>query len=129
MINSYDFDGVITTGNFELVNDGQTVVVTGRCFDESEIVYSKLAELDAHNVPVFFNPASLAVRGTDTMASRVCSALHKASVLNKLSQCDQVTHYEDDPVQFEIIESETKNTHRLPPKLVLVPGFVEPLVD
>lgn len=123
MILSYDFDGVVSTGDFLLKNDGKTVIVTGRCFDESPIVYNKLAEFRIdRTIPVFFNPIPLERRGTDTIFSRTMSAIHKAHVLGRLRSYDEVTHYEDDPLQLSHIEDGGRSDIIL----VLVPGFVEP---
>lgn len=102
-INSFDFDGTLTTGRFTPIV-GVDVVVTGRCFNESKYVNDKLTELGADGIAVFFNTLHLNVRGDKTESARIKSAIHKVEVLTKLLANNTVTHYEDDPIQIEIIK-------------------------
>lgn len=100
---SYDFDGVITTGNYSHTHDQFSVVITGRCIDEYKYVYRILAE-NKMMLPVYFNPISYSKRGDHTYKSRLLSGKHKARILKTLSKNFKIAHYEDDPLQIEIIK-------------------------
>lgn len=101
-INSYDFDGTLTTGLFSPVV-GVDIVLTGRTFNESEYVHTRLEEMGIGKIAVFFNYLHIDIRGDHSESARRKSALHKVDVLTKLSANHSVTHFEDDPIQIEVI--------------------------
>lgn len=101
-LNSYDFDGTLTTGDFH-PKVGVDIVLTGRCYSEAEYVYDKLKDLEIRGIAVFFNPLSLDIRGNHCEEARVKSAIHKVNVLTTLAANHDVTHYDDDPIQIKII--------------------------
>ncbi len=99
-MNMFDFDGVVSIGLCPTASD---VIVTGRGFDECEIVYNKLQELlgDKSNwPPIFFN---MKLKGQGR--TRKDSANHKIDILIRLIENGhQVeTIFEDDPEQLEIL--------------------------
>lgn len=101
-MNMFDFDGVVSIGLCPAVGD---VVVTGRGFDECEIVYAKLKELlgvsQSVKIPVFFNTKLKSQNRT-----RLDSARHKVETLSRLLSAGNriETIFEDDPVQFEYMK-------------------------
>lgn len=104
---SYDFDGTLTTGRFN-PDPKSSIILTGRCIDECHIVYKKCKELNLPDLPIFFNPLILEMRGDYCEEARIKSAYHKVKVLNDLSEIYNVTHFEDDPIQISIISSMCK---------------------
>ena len=101
-IYAYDFDGVVSIGVTPR-NEGD-VIITGRCEEEAEYVYSVLEERGIKN-KVYFNPMTLEDRGNHTLKSRRYSGKHKAKTIQKLSaKAIHVTRFfEDDRVQAKIV--------------------------
>lgn len=108
-MNCFDFDGVICE-SFDseplIMPDEWDVIITGRCFDESDLVLKYLQEHGIFNA-VYFNPVTLNHRGNHTERSRTLAALHKISILEALlvnnSSIDKF--FEDDPLQYELIKT------------------------
>lgn len=101
---SYDIDGVIYNGpNRPSLRPGTDydVIITGRSIDEINETYDFLMSKRITNV-VFFNQIPFNEKTRDT------SGHHKAKTINLYNQtsslCRIVIHYEDDPVQAEIIQ-------------------------
>ena len=119
-MNVFDFDGVVSTGNYS--PQSNDVIVTGRCFDECEVVYSYLQENNLSGVAVFFNPISISFRGDHTIGARTISGLHKTDVIDKLRKngCFIDKIYEDDPLQAKLILNSFPNL-----ELILVEKSVE----
>jgi hypothetical protein len=104
MINSWDFDGVISIGIYPGPDD---IIITGRCLDEASGVEAWLKERGIKN-KVYFNPMFLVERGNHTIESRIFSGKHKANVLAQLYYTNGKEiqyHFEDDPIQIEIIRN------------------------
>lgn len=101
-INSFDYDGTLTTGAFAPVV-GQDIILTGRCYNEAAQVFAGLSKLGIENIPIFFNPMHYSIRGDFTEEARLKSATHKVKVLSELAKHHDVTHWDDDPVQIEYI--------------------------
>lgn len=103
MINSFDFDGVIYMGKGRSgVSPGpDDLIITGRSFEESPFVLSWLNDHGIKN-QVFFNPLH------EKDKTRLSSGEHKARILNGLHNngVDFHLHFEDDPIQKEVIERE-----------------------
>lgn len=95
-MNSFDIDGVISIGIYPGPND---IIITGRSFQESEETYAMLRFRGIKNT-VYFNPIAFDDK------TRLTSAKHKVNIINKLNP---EKHFEDDPVQWEVIETECKN--------------------
>ncbi|MFK0573770.1 hypothetical protein [Endozoicomonas sp.] len=99
-VNSFDIDGVIYLGEHRGVYPGPgDIIITGRSIEEA---FDTLAMLNSRNItnPVFFNPLGFADK------TRESSGTHKASVLAMLltSGFNVGIHFEDDPLQKQIIE-------------------------
>lgn len=103
VIRSYDFDGTLTTGQFSPKVD-LDIVLTGRTFNEAKYVNAEITKLGCEGIAVFFNPLSIKVRGNGTTESRTVSAMHKIDILTKLSATHDVTHYDDDELQLNLIK-------------------------
>ena len=101
MINSYDIDGVIYMGSEHLgVTPGENdVIITGRSFEEAPETSQMLSERKIRN-KVYYNPQTF---GNKTRES---SGLHKATILTNLISEGVIIgiHFEDDPIQAEIIQ-------------------------
>jgi hypothetical protein len=102
-MNVFDFDGVVSIGLCPTAFD---VIITGRGFDECEIVYNKLQNLlgePANWPPIYFN-MKLKSQGR----TREDSGRHKAkTILQLLQSGHQIeTIFEDDPQQFAVIAKE-----------------------
>lgn len=101
MINSYDIDGVIYMGSEYLgVTPGEDdVIVTGRSFEEAPETSQMLSERGIGN-KVHYNPR------TFNNKTRESSGLHKATTLARLISGGEIIgiHFEDDPIQAEIIQ-------------------------
>lgn len=102
-VNSYDYDGTLTTGAFAPVV-GQDIILTGRCYNEAKQVFDGLKKLGIENIPIFFNPMHYSVRGDFTEEARLKSAAHKVDILSKLSVDYDVTHWDDDHIQLAYIQ-------------------------
>jgi len=99
-ISTFDIDGVIwlpppLRGIMPEEND---IIITGRSHEESEETYEYLNSRGIFN-EVYFNPL------TFNEKSRQSSGVHKSRVLKTLlsSGFDIGCHFEDDPVQAQII--------------------------
>lgn len=103
MINSYDIDGVINMGNYVGLRPGRNdIIITGRSvLDEHDYTWEWLKKNDISN-RVIFNPVSFKDK------TREGSGHHKAKSLNHLLDIgyDIGLHFEDDPIQADIIERE-----------------------
>lgn len=107
LINAFDFDGVVSLG----IHPGpEDIIITGRAIDEVEEVYAYL-NLFKILVPVYFNPITKENRGTGSIEARTCSAKHKSNIVSLLERNGVCIHnfFEDDPVQWEIIEKDHPN--------------------
>lgn len=101
---SYDIDGVLYNGpNSPSLRPGtnQDVIITGRSIDEKTETYEFLDSRKITNL-VFFNYTPFDKKTRDG------SGKHKADIIN-FYNCTSgtnriVIHYEDDPVQAEIIQ-------------------------
>lgn len=113
-LHSFDFDGTLSSDSSiqslysKLVTDKEFVcILTGRCLDESYIVNDKLSQFGLYSprVPVYFNPAPLEVRGNYNEGSRKSSGYHKLAMIKQfLKYYDRVFHYDDDPLQLNIVK-------------------------
>jgi predicted transcriptional regulator len=102
-INAFDFDGVVSLG----INPGKTdIIITGRCLDESSIVYEILNNRGIYNQIYFNQSMSTLERGTGTIESRVISGKHKVRTLEMLinNGYEIELFFEDDPIQSAIIK-------------------------
>lgn len=95
-MNSFDIDGVITVGLFPGPND---VIITGRSYEEEPETLRMLHAKGIFN-KVFFNPLPFNAK------TRKTSGLHKAGIIQELNIA---IHFEDDPIQWEIIERDCPN--------------------
>lgn len=103
-INSYDLDGVIYMGpnHVGLIPGPDDVIITGRSYEEEPETEYFLNSRGIHNV-VYYNPLRFAEK------TRESSGHHKATtLLTLLGMGFEVgIHYEDDPIQAEIIRQFT----------------------
>lgn len=100
VINTFDIDGVIHMGQGRCgLRPGPCdIIITGRCEEERPETKRFLERFNIFN-PVFFNDIDFDLK------TRELSGHHKAETLLKL-QVDGFNiqfHYEDDPVQADII--------------------------
>ncbi len=97
-INGFDCDGVITVGIHPGPND---IIITGRSFEEHIETFDMLRNKGIHN-DVYFNPLPYEKKTRET------SGQHKATVLTHLKKTGVIIEnfFEDDPIQWEIIERE-----------------------
>jgi len=102
-MNSYDIDGVIYLGEGRkgLLPRDEDVIITGRSFEEEDETQAQFVVL---GIPlmcdVWFAPWEKSHK------TRRLSGLHKANTLNRLiggSGYNIQIHFEDDPVQADII--------------------------
>lgn len=98
-INGFDVDGVITLGIRPGPDD---VIITGRSYVMAHETLKMLSEMGIHN-PVYFNPEHR------TESTREQSGRWKALVLHKLKAVTKF--FEDDPIQWEIIQRECPNVN------------------
>ena len=100
-VNSFDIDGVIwlPAPYRGLKPEPQDVIITGRSIEERPETERFLASRGIANT-VHFNPAPFQAK------TRASSGAHKASVLRALlaSGVHVGIHFEDDPVQAQIIQ-------------------------
>lgn len=103
-INMYDFDGVVSIGVHP--SSKEDVIVTGRCRDESEIVYKMLESRGITNA-VYFNPLTFQARGNHNEFSRKHSGVHKSNIISmfKKANVKVKAFFEDDQLQAAIIKS------------------------
>lgn len=93
-MNSFDLDGVITVGIRPSADD---VIITGRSFEEEPETTAYLNSIGVRN-KVYYNPEVFDKK------TRVSSGYHKAATLLQLGIR---RHFEDDPVQAEVIRQNT----------------------
>ena len=95
-MNVFDCDGAITVGIYPSKND---IIITGRSYEEKPETVKMLKRKGIDNT-VFFNPLSFKSK------TRKSSGEHKAITLNILKErgIDIELMFEDDPIQWEIIE-------------------------
>lgn len=99
MANSFDIDGVIYMGEYGGVYPGPSdIIITGRSFEE-EVATKQMLEKKGITNPVFFNKLPF------DQKTRESSGEHKAKVLNFIKDQGGVIelHFEDDPIQAEVI--------------------------
>ena len=103
VVNMYDFDGVTSEGVI-FPQTEHDVIITGRTFQESKVVYDKMAELKISNA-VYFNPIHYKDRGDHTVAARKSSGNHKANIISllKANGVNIGRFWEDDKIQADII--------------------------
>lgn len=103
VINTYDIDGVIWLG-YDIPGIDprpQDFIITGRSFEEEHETRCMLASRNIVS-EVFFNPLKFEEKTRET------SGVHKAETLKFLIGVigwDIGCHFEDDPVQADIIDS------------------------
>ena len=98
MINSFDIDGVIyNDGQLGVCPGPNDIIITGRSYDERVETLEFLHSREIYNT-VYFHLVSFVNK------TREKSGHHKAEVLKE--RTDVLYHYEDDPVQADIIEKE-----------------------
>lgn len=99
-MNVFDFDGVVSIGLMPLPGD---VIITGRGYDEAEVVFSELRNKlpYANFIPVYFNPKTK-INGR----TRDDSGNWKAFMILELIRhgAEISTIFEDDEEQFDIIQ-------------------------
>lgn len=99
-INTYDIDGVIWLPQpyQGLKPDIHDIIITGRSIDEAPETFEFLESRQIFN-EVYFNPIPFNCK------TRESSAYHKAGVIRALLQEGYKVgiHFEDDPLQAEII--------------------------
>jgi hypothetical protein len=107
-VKTYDIDGVINLDEFGVgirPSSERDIIITGRSYQEAE---STLRFLHTNNIKnqVFFNPVLFDEK------TRESSGWHKARTINMLKDLGSniVIHFEDDPVQADIIENNTTVT-------------------
>lgn len=100
-IQSFDLDGVIIIDEDHIgVRPGpEDVIITGRSVEEAKATFQQLHAAGIYN-QVFFNPKPFA------MKSRTTSGEHKANTLQMLYKSGYYidVHFEDDPIQADILE-------------------------
>jgi len=99
MLNSFDIDGVIFMGDYDGVYPGKDdIIITGRSIEEEPETLAMLKSKGITN-KVHFNPTPFDHK------SREDSGRHKGRTLFYLEEIGHRfgIHYEDDPVQAEII--------------------------
>ena len=104
MIRTYDIDGVLCMDGWLGMRPASQydLIITGRSVDEEKETRDFLFFNGIQN-EVYFNNVPF------DQKTRTSSGHHKATVLNKLLRQgkDIVVHYEDDPLQAEIIRDKT----------------------
>ena len=90
-MNGFDIDGVISIGIYPGPND---IIITGRSYEEREETIAFLRGRGIMN-DVYFNPLPFAEK------TRHKSGIHKAWTILRLNP---VIFFEDDPIQWQIIE-------------------------
>jgi len=104
-IASFDIDGVIFNGHEVpgIFPGAEDLIITGRSFQESVETYDMLRSRGIMN-EVYFNPLGFHQK------TRATSGEHKAATINKLNAegANIVCHYEDDPIQAQIIREQTE---------------------
>lgn len=95
----FDFDGVVSVGICPPKKDA--VIITGRGFDECDIVYEHLLRRCGYLVPVYFNPHTISFGRT-----RENSAVHKANIISFFISVGHSIDviFEDDQWQIEVMK-------------------------
>lgn len=98
-MNSYDIDGVIYIKGYEgLTPTNNDIIITGRSYEEREETLTMLRERGITN-RVYFNSLPYSKR------SREASGQHKARLIKFINSTKRIgIHFEDDPIQAEIIQ-------------------------
>lgn len=102
-INTYDIDGVINLGDYiGLKPRPLDIIITGRCTEEAEYTRDWLIKQGIYN-RVIFNHIPFSEK------TRERSGHHKADRINELKSDGYHigVHFEDDPIQADIIEQNT----------------------
>ena len=96
MVNCFDCDGVLTIGIRPAKDD---IIITGRSFEEKPETEKFLRDSNIDN-KIFFNPLKF------DQKTRQSSGEHKARILTVLKDngFDIEIMFEDDPIQWEIVE-------------------------
>lgn len=104
VINTFDIDGVLYMNKeFPMgvsVNPHNSVIITGRSFEEEKITRKQLSEMGiGENVIIHFNPLPF------DQKTRESSGLHKAKTINWLKSLgyEHGYHFEDDEIQVKMI--------------------------
>ncbi len=100
-VNSFDFDGVIYFGNQNPgVRPAQgDVIITGRSYEEEDKTRRFCREYGIEN-DIYFSQVP------EHLKTREISGYHKAITLRNLSkEMNIAIHFEDDPIQKDIIEA------------------------
>lgn len=104
----FDFDGVITHG--VVPEHDNSIIVTGRCYDESDHVFgflykNNILKSNGNPFPVYFNPITLENRGTGPEKPRIISGHHKVKIAKHFigNNVRVARIFEDDPIQYNII--------------------------
>ena len=99
-MNSFDIDGVIYMGNglYGVKPYYDDIIITGRSWQEEEETKAMLRDVGIHN-KVHYNPLPFERK------TRESSGMHKANILNNFEHAIKM-HFEDDPVQIEVIKRE-----------------------
>ena len=107
-INTFDIDGVIYMGKGlrGVRPDPDDIIITGRSIEEAKATLTMLYQQGIFN-QVFFNPIKYNEK------TRASSGLHKARTIEMLieSGYDIMFHFEDDPIQIELIRNYCKKVH------------------
>lgn len=107
-VNTYDLDGVVYMGSGRngLRPDHGDFIITGRSFEEEQETYQFLNSRGITENVVYFNPLRFEEK------TRESSGQHKADTINTLLAMGYEVgiHFEDDPIQAEIIQSQTPVT-------------------
>ena len=103
-INSFDIDGVIYMGEERggVYPGPHDIIITGRSYEEAEYT-EKMLKLKQISNKVYYSPIPFELK------TRELSGTHKATVINNLRANGIIidVHYEDDPIQAEIIRGRT----------------------
>ena len=104
MILSFDIDGVIWNGEDipGLIPGPNDIIITGRSFEEAEVTDAMLQSRGIYN-KVFYHQVLFKKK------TRELSGKHKANIL-KVYAAEIAFHYEDDPIQADIIRTECPET-------------------
>lgn len=98
---SFDIDGVINMGDYPGVNPSiSDVIITGRSFEEAPETTALLKRKGLLDNKLFANPIPFEKK------NRHSSGKHKAQTIKKLNKVGYniVIHYDDDPIQADIIK-------------------------
>lgn len=100
-INSFDLDGVIYFGGESpgVYPGPDDIIITGRSYEEKEKTEAWCERFGIKN-RIYFSKVPVALR------TREISGYHKAvTLLELLKTMNIVRHFEDDPIQKDIIEA------------------------